>query len=108
MGCRRAPGSRGRRDRQRRAQRADEVAEGLVDARGVGGGFQVHDEPADDRQDDGGHVGGAAALCGLLVVAVWVNAAWFSSSEAHGGRAAQAFVLFIVPLLTGILRLIPG
>ena len=53
-------------------------------------------------------VGGAAALSGLLFVAVSVNAAWFSSSEAHRGRAGQASVLFIVPLLTGILLLIPG
>ena len=53
-------------------------------------------------------VGGAAALSGLLFVAVSVHAAWFSSSEAHRGRAGQAFVLFIVPLLTGILLLIPG
>jgi hypothetical protein len=28
---------------------------------------------------------------------------WFSSSEAHRGRAGQALVLFVVPL-TGILR----
>lgn len=37
-----------------------------------------------------------------------VNSAWFSSSEAHRGRAGQALVLFIVPLVTGILLLIPG
>ncbi len=34
-------------------------------------------------------VGGAAALTGLLFVAVSVNSAWFSSSEAHRGRAAR-------------------
>ena len=53
-------------------------------------------------------VGGAAVLTGLLFVAVSVNAAWFSSSEAHRGRAGQALVLFVVPLVTGILLLIPG
>jgi hypothetical protein len=50
----------------------------------------------------------AAALAGLLFVAVSVNSAWFSSSEAHRGRAGQALVLFVVPLVTGILLLIPG
>jgi hypothetical protein len=53
-------------------------------------------------------VGGAAALTGLLFVAVSVNSAWFSSSEAHRGRAGQALVLFVVPVVTGILLLIPG
>jgi len=53
-------------------------------------------------------VGGAAALTGLLFVAVSVNSVWFSSSEAHRGRAGQALVLFVVPLVTGILLLIPG
>jgi hypothetical protein len=45
-------------------------------------------------------VDGAAALTGLLFVAVSVNSAWFSSSEAHRGRAGQALVLFVVPLVT--------
>ena len=53
-------------------------------------------------------VGAAAALTGLLFVAVSVNSVWFSSSEAHRGRAGQALVLFVVPLVTGILLLIPG
>jgi hypothetical protein len=53
-------------------------------------------------------VGGSAALAGLLFVAVSVNSAWFSSSEAHRDRAGQALVLFLVPLVTGILLLIPG
>jgi len=53
-------------------------------------------------------VGAAAALTGLLFVAVSINSAWFSSSEAHRGRAGQALVLFVVPLVTGILLLIPG
>jgi len=53
-------------------------------------------------------VGGAAALTGLLFVAVSVNSAWFSSSAAQRGRAGQALVLFIVPLVTGILLLVPG
>jgi hypothetical protein len=53
-------------------------------------------------------VGGAAALTGLLFVAVSVNSAWFSSSPAHRGRAGQALVLFVVPVVTGILLLIPG
>jgi hypothetical protein len=53
-------------------------------------------------------VGGAAALTGLLFVAVSVNSAWFSSSQAHRGRAGQALVLFVVPVVTGILLLIPG
>ena len=53
-------------------------------------------------------VGGAAALTGLLFVAVSVNSAWFSSSAAHRNRAGQALVLFVVPLVTGLLLLIPG
>ena len=53
-------------------------------------------------------VGGTAALVGLLFVAVSVNSAWFASSEAHRGRAGQALVLFVVPLMTGMLLLIPG
>ena len=53
-------------------------------------------------------VGGAAALTGLLFVAVSVNSAWFSSSEAHRDRAGQALVLFVVPLVTGVLLLVPG
>ena len=53
-------------------------------------------------------VGAAAALTGLLFVAVSINSAWFSSSEAHRGRAGQALVLFVVPLVTGILLLVPG
>jgi hypothetical protein len=53
-------------------------------------------------------VGGAAALAGLLFVAGSVKSAWFSSSEAHRGHAGQALVLFVVPLVTGILLLIPG
>src|SRR4051794_6984459 len=53
-------------------------------------------------------VGAAAVLVGLLFVAVSVNSAWFSSSEAHRGRAGQALVLFVVPLVTGILLLMPG
>ena len=53
-------------------------------------------------------VGAAAALAGLLFVAVSVNSAWFSSSDAHRGRAGQALVLFVVPLVTGTLLLIPG
>jgi modulator of FtsH protease len=53
-------------------------------------------------------VGAAAALTGLLFVAVSVNSAWFSSSASHRGRAGQALVLFAVPLVTGILLLIPG
>jgi hypothetical protein len=53
-------------------------------------------------------VGAAAALTGLLFVAVSINSAWFSSSDAHRGRAGQALVLFVVPLVTGLLLLIPG
>jgi hypothetical protein len=53
-------------------------------------------------------VGGSAALVGLLFVAVSVNSAWFAASEAHRGRAGQALVLFVVPLVTGVLLLIPG
>src|SRR3954469_21335169 len=53
-------------------------------------------------------VGAAAVLVGLLFVAVSVNSAWFSSSTTHRGRAGQALVLFVVPLVTGILMLIPG
>ena len=53
-------------------------------------------------------VGGAAALTGLLFVAVSVNSAWFSSSPAHRGLAGQALVLFVIPVVTGILLLVPG
>jgi hypothetical protein len=53
-------------------------------------------------------VSGAAALTGLLFVAVSVNSAWFWSSKAIRGRAGQALVLFIIPLVTGLLLLVPG
>jgi modulator of FtsH protease len=53
-------------------------------------------------------VGAAAALTGLLFVAVSINSAWFSSSAAHRDRAGQALMLFVVPLMTGALLLIPG
>ena len=53
-------------------------------------------------------VSGAAALTGLLFVAVSVNSAWFWSSKALRGRAGQALVLFIIPLVTGLLLLVPG
>ena len=53
-------------------------------------------------------VGAAAVLVGLLFVAASVNSAWFSSSRAHRGLAGQALALFVVPLVTGILLLIPG
>jgi hypothetical protein len=53
-------------------------------------------------------VSGAAALTGLLFVAVSVNSAWFVSSKAIRGRAGQALVLFIVPLVTGLLLVVPG
>ena len=42
-------------------------------------------------------VSGAAALTGL-----------FWSSKAIRGRAGQALVLFIIPLVTGLLLLVPG
>lgn len=51
---------------------------------------------------------GAAALTGLLFVAVAVSSAWFRSSKAIRGRAGQALVLFIIPLVTGVLLLVPG
>ena len=53
-------------------------------------------------------VGGSAALVGLLFVAVSVNSAWFSSSKENRGRAGQALVLFVIPLVTSILLVIPG
>ncbi len=53
-------------------------------------------------------VSAAAALTGLLFVAVSVNSAWFWSAKVHRGRAGQALVLFTVPLVTGIVLLIPG
>lgn len=53
-------------------------------------------------------VSAAAALTGLLFVAVSVNSAWFWSSKAMRGRAGQALVLFIIPLVTGLLLLVPG
>lgn len=55
-----------------------------------------------------GVIGGAATLTGLLFVAVSVNSAWFSSSQAHRGRAGQALVLFVVALVSSILLVIPG
>jgi hypothetical protein len=53
-------------------------------------------------------VSGAAALTGLLFVAVSVNSDWFRSSKAIRDRAGQALVLFIIPLVTGLLLLVPG
>src|SRR3954447_2013158 len=53
-------------------------------------------------------VGAAAALAGLLFVAVSVNSAWFASSDAHRDPAGQPLVLFVIPLVTGTLLLIPG
>ncbi len=53
-------------------------------------------------------VSAAAALTGLLFVALSVNSAWLWAAKAHRGRAGQALVLFTVPLVTGILLLIPG
>src|ERR1700745_3743144 len=53
-------------------------------------------------------VSSAAALTGLLFVAVSVNNAWFWSSKALRGRSGQALVLFIIPLVTGLLLLVPG
>jgi modulator of FtsH protease len=53
-------------------------------------------------------VSGAAALTGLLFVAVSVNSSWFWSSKAMRGRAGQALVLFTMPLVTGLLLLVPG
>jgi hypothetical protein len=55
-----------------------------------------------------GVVSAAAALTGLLFVAVSVNSTWFRSSKAIRGRAGQALVLFIIPLVTGLLLLVPG
>src|SRR3954452_5342379 len=52
-------------------------------------------------------VGAAAALAGLLFVAVSVNSAWFSSSDAHRGEAGQGLALFGVPLVAGPRVLIP-
>lgn len=53
-------------------------------------------------------VSGAAALTGLLFVAVSVNSAWFFSSKAIRQRAGQALVLFVVTLVTALLLLVPG
>ena len=53
-------------------------------------------------------VGGSAALVGLLFVAVSLNSVWFSSSKEHRGWAGQALMLFVIPLVTSILLVIPG
>ena len=50
----------------------------------------------------------SATLVGLMFVAVSINTAWFSSSKDARVRSEQALVLFVVPLLTGVLLVIPG
>jgi hypothetical protein len=54
-------------------------------------------------------VGGAsAALTGLLFVAVSLNAQRVAGNPALRASAGQTLVLFVVPLLTSILLMVPG
>jgi hypothetical protein len=52
-------------------------------------------------------VGGAAALMGLLVVAVSVRTDILANRRAASTRAAQALILLTVPFVAGVLVLIP-
>ena len=53
-------------------------------------------------------VGAAAALTGLLFVAVSINIEQILAMGALAGRALSTMILFVVPLVVGILILIPG
>jgi hypothetical protein len=52
-------------------------------------------------------VGATAALTGLLFVAVSINIEQISAAGALTGRAASTMVHFVVPLLVGVLLLVP-
>jgi hypothetical protein len=53
-------------------------------------------------------VGAAAALTGLLFVAVSINIERILAIGTLAGRALSTMILFVVPLLVGILVLVPG
>jgi len=53
-------------------------------------------------------VGAAAALTGLLFVAVSINIEQILAIGALAGRALSTMILFVVPLVVGILLLVPG
>ena len=52
-------------------------------------------------------VGASAALTGLLFVAVSINIEEILASGALAGRALSTMVLFVVPLVIGLLVLVP-
>jgi hypothetical protein len=53
-------------------------------------------------------VGASAALTGLLFVAVSINIEQILAVGALAGRALSTMILFVVPLVVGILVLVPG
>ncbi len=53
-------------------------------------------------------VGAAAALTGLLFVAVSINIEQILAVGALAGRALSTMILFVVPLAVGIVMLVPG
>ena len=52
-------------------------------------------------------VGASAALTGLLFVAVSINIEEILASRALAGRALSTMILFVVPLVIGVLALVP-
>jgi hypothetical protein len=52
-------------------------------------------------------VGASAALTGLLFVAVSINIAQILAIGALAGRALSTMILFVVPLVVGVLVLVP-
>ena len=65
---------------------------------------------AADRWNDFGVgvAGAAAALTGLVFVAVSINLSEILKYRNLPGRAGLTLILFVTPLLTGILLLVPG
>jgi hypothetical protein len=53
-------------------------------------------------------VGASAALTGLLFVAVSINIDQILAIAALAGRALSTMILFVVPLVVGVLVLVPG
>src|ERR671926_77603 len=53
-------------------------------------------------------VGAAAALTGLLFVAVSINIEQILAVGTLAGRALSTMILFVVPLVVGIVMLVPG
>jgi hypothetical protein len=52
-------------------------------------------------------VGASAALTGLLFVAVSINLGQILTTDALATRALSTMILFVVPLVVGILTLVP-